>query len=152
MNVMVYCARNHMDAVLKKIEDRLADPALEANPHRGKNRQELQAVLWSRVEKEFGRHLTEHSGDIRELADHAFVFGEALNDTIFMLTSVSSAAGASTQHTFDAGPLPPDPSERLRLEDLTIKPRDQTPLMFATSSGRHGNTLTVLRSVQPSRP
>jgi hypothetical protein len=81
--------------MIDKIEERLA--RLETNRLKAKGREHIRAHIWSRVEERF-KELPSIDHDI---IDRGFVFGDPLNDTVFMLAPISSAGGDIEQHEFD---------------------------------------------------
>jgi hypothetical protein len=97
----IYCARDHFEALVLKIERSLAEPEMEVAARQVKieGREDTQVLVWRTVEKEIrdlfkSRHATE------SIVDRAIVFGLPLDDTVFMLTPTAGAGGAIEQHMF----------------------------------------------------
>ena len=99
--VTVYFDKDTIESLLTKMENRLSDAKLVSNPHRGKSKNDLKTVAFDKIAGDVGAYLKRRSGKDDDVADHAFVFGEVLNDTVFMLTPVTAVGGQVVSHEFD---------------------------------------------------
>ncbi|MEX3614432.1 MAG: hypothetical protein VB141_11925 [Burkholderia gladioli] len=81
VEITVFCLPKVVEAILEKMADR--SPLMgQTHPYHGMTRDQLEPVLWRKIEKELKEHCSKPQTGA--LLHQAFVVGAPLDDTVFM--------------------------------------------------------------------